>query len=214
MIGSFAIVYCPHCAPAVQRPLAPQGRISPLSRHGQAQLLAGGLAAVPVGEQGFQDIGQHRGRQAGGVGIDEEEQGPVRQHAGAPAPRRDRGSPPASRPPRRGPGHRTGGSMMTASYRRPRRISRSTNLAQSSTIQRMGADSQAGAFRVFPGPGSPCPWPRPRGRRVAPAAAQATVAAAGVGEQVQHGDGPPGAGGSAPWQSPSWPPAPGRGRCA
>lgn len=32
--------------------------------------------------------------------------------------------------------------MMTASYRRPRRISRSTNLAQSSTIQRMGASDR------------------------------------------------------------------------
>ena len=65
--------------------------------------------------------------------------------------------------------------MMMASYRRPRRISRSTNLAQSSTIQRMGRSSRPEDF-VF----SRAHWTMPLAASTwhteAPAAAQATVA--------------------------------------
>ena len=66
--------------------------------------------------------------------------------------------------------------MMTASYRRPRRISRSTNLAQSSTIQRMGAFSRPELLAVSRAqltiPLAASTW-----HTEAPAAAQATEAA-------------------------------------
>ena len=65
--------------------------------------------------------------------------------------------------------------MITASYFRPRRISRSTNLAQSSTIQRMGASSSPELLAF-----SRAHWTIPRAastwHTLAPAAAQATVA--------------------------------------
>ena len=62
--------------------------------------------------------------------------------------------------------------MMMASYLLPRRISRSTNLAQSSTIQRMGACSRPELLAAH--------WTMPLAastwHTLAPAAAQATVA--------------------------------------
>ena len=65
--------------------------------------------------------------------------------------------------------------MMMASYFRPRRISRSTNLAQSSTIQRMGASSRwedlAFSLAQDTMPRAASTW-----HTLAPAAAQATVA--------------------------------------
>ena len=66
--------------------------------------------------------------------------------------------------------------MIMASYRLPRRISRSTNLAQSSTIQRTGASSRwearALSFAQATMPLAASTW-----QTLAPAAAQATVAA-------------------------------------
>ena len=66
--------------------------------------------------------------------------------------------------------------MMMASYLRPRRISRSTNLAQSSTIQRMGAVSNPDALAF-----SLAHWTIPLAastwQTFAPAAAQAALAA-------------------------------------
>ena len=64
---------------------------------------------------------------------------------------------------------------MMASYRRPRRISRSTNLAQSSTIQRMGASSRPEA-RALSRPQLTMPLAASTWHTEAPAAAQATVA--------------------------------------
>ena len=65
--------------------------------------------------------------------------------------------------------------MMMASYLLPRRISRSTNLAQSSTIQRMGACSRPELLAF-----SRAHWTMPLAastwHTLAPAAAQATVA--------------------------------------
>ncbi len=65
--------------------------------------------------------------------------------------------------------------MMTASYVRPRRISRSTNLAQSSTIQRMGLPSspeeRALSFAHWTMPLAASTW-----HTAAPAAAQEMVA--------------------------------------
>ena len=66
--------------------------------------------------------------------------------------------------------------MMTASYRRPRRISRSTNLAQSSTIQRMGADSKPELF-AFSLAQLTIPLAASTWQTEAPAAAQAMEAA-------------------------------------
>ena len=81
--------------------------------------------------------------------------------------------------------------MIMASYLRPRRISRSTNLAQSSTIQRMGASSRweerafslaqdthttGGVHMADAGPGGGAGHGGP----------------AGVSEQVQHRDRPSG----------------------
>ena len=65
--------------------------------------------------------------------------------------------------------------MMMASYRRPRRISRSTYLAQSSTIQRMGLSSRPEAFALSR---AHCtmPFAASTWHTLAPAAAQATVA--------------------------------------
>ena len=66
--------------------------------------------------------------------------------------------------------------MMTASYRRPRRISRSTNLAQSSTIQRIGALSRPESL-AFSFPHATMPLAASTWHTAAPAAAQATEAA-------------------------------------
>ena len=66
--------------------------------------------------------------------------------------------------------------MMTASYRRPRRISRSTNLAQSSTIQRMGASSRP-ELLAFSRAQLTMPRAASTWHTEAPAAAQAMVAA-------------------------------------
>ncbi len=81
--------------------------------------------------------------------------------------------------------------MMTASYRRPRRISRSTNLAQSSTIQRMGASARPEEAGVLPRPAH-----HALGRvHVAHGGSRRGAGhrgPAGVGEEVEHPDGPPG----------------------
>ena len=66
--------------------------------------------------------------------------------------------------------------MMTASYRRPRRISRSTNLAQSSTIQRMGASDRP-EEAAFSRAQLAMPLAASTWHTAAPAAAQATEAA-------------------------------------
>ena len=65
--------------------------------------------------------------------------------------------------------------MMRASYRRPRRISRSTNLAQSSTIQRTGACSRPESL-AFSRAQDTMPLAASTWHTFAPAAAQATVA--------------------------------------
>ena len=65
--------------------------------------------------------------------------------------------------------------MMTASYRRPRRISRSTNLPQSSMIQRMGAPSKPESL-AFSRAQLTMPLAASTWHTEAPAAAQATVA--------------------------------------
>ena len=66
--------------------------------------------------------------------------------------------------------------MMIASYRCPLLISRSTNLAQSSTIQRMGASltPEEAAFSL---PQATMPFAASTWQTCAPALAQATVAA-------------------------------------
>ena len=65
--------------------------------------------------------------------------------------------------------------MITTSYRLPRRISRSTNLPQSSTIQRMGAfsrpEARAFSFAIWTMPLAASTW-----QTLAPPAAQAKVA--------------------------------------
>ena len=66
--------------------------------------------------------------------------------------------------------------MTTASYLRPRRISRSTNLAQSSTIQRTGAPSRPDR-RAFSRAQDTMPRAASTWHTDAPAAAQARVAA-------------------------------------
>ena len=65
--------------------------------------------------------------------------------------------------------------MMTASYRRPRRISRSTNLPQSSMIQRMGLSSRPEDL-AFSLAQATMPLAASTWHTLAPAAAQATVA--------------------------------------
>ena len=66
--------------------------------------------------------------------------------------------------------------MITASYFRPRRISRSTNLAQSSTIQRIGLSAKPEAF-AFSLAQATMPFAASTWHTLAPAAAQATLAA-------------------------------------
>ena len=66
--------------------------------------------------------------------------------------------------------------MMTASYRRPRRISRSTNFTQSSTIQRMGASASPEDW-AFSLAQATMPLAASTWHTAAPAAAQATEAA-------------------------------------
>ena len=62
-----------------------------------------------------------------------------------------------------------------ASYRRPRRISRSTNLPQSSTIQRMGASARPESL-AFSRAQATMPRAASTWQTEAPAAAQATEA--------------------------------------
>ena len=65
--------------------------------------------------------------------------------------------------------------MIIASYLRPRRISRSTNLAQSSTIQRMGLSSRP-EERALSLAHCTMPFAASTWHTDAPAAAQAMVA--------------------------------------